>query len=199
MNMRALALLLFFAAIWVPTTACAEGALAGTPDNKTFGVGRNQPTPEAARKMAMDYCNKSTCTIIRDFTDSCVVFFHHVATGRYFYRIFPGDGNTVTQAAIDAGNAARRECEALGTGGMGCMHQNLLFCDSRKEMQEAAAKIDREQRAKEDEERKAREYQERKATAQTDCLAQPTLTGGPWLSSTYKIGALDEARPQPVT
>jgi len=53
--------------------------------------------------------------------------------------------------------------------------------------QAAAEQQRREQEAKQAEKERL------KQAAQSDCGASPTLSGGPWVSSTYKVGALDEA------
>jgi uncharacterized protein DUF4189 len=154
-----------------------------------LGYSYNQPTTELAKQVALSGCQQkgTSCVVVREFSEMCVTIYANPVSRRMFFEFYPGP-SIVSYAQQDAGRIAQQRCQSSAPGSF--CHPQLSQCDTRQGTQEQTAVKERNEAAQ----KEAVEKEQRKAIAVKDCPAQPTISGGPWFSSTYKVGAMDEAR-----
>jgi uncharacterized protein DUF4189 len=170
--------------------ALAYGAIAiGRTANgqEAGGMSYSQPTPEVARETAVQSCRESghSCAVVHEFSEVCIVFYRNPVSGKLFFQTYHGE--MVSDAQVAAGRAAEAACSRSPPG---WCQRVANHCDTRAATQQAIADIEKKKRA----DREAVEKEQRKAIAEKDCPREPSILGGPWFSSTYRIGALDAAR-----
>jgi hypothetical protein len=178
--MRSVRVLVIALAVGLPIgQALPYGALAvgqGKDGKQAASISYDQPRAEDARRTALVECEKTatSCSIVKEFSEMCFVYGYN-AGGGFMFEFY--QGGAVSQ--IDAARALVQKCPTCGGYRSGP-------CDTKWGTQNALEK----ERAKIE----AAAKEKRKAVAEQDCPQTPTLTGGPWFSSTYKVGALDAAR-----
>lgn len=154
-----------------------------------IGYSHNQPTPELAKQVALSNCqhDATACAIVTEFSEMCVIMYGNHISRKMYYEFYQGPSK-VSYAQQDAARVVNRRCESTVPGSH-CFHI-VSECDTKQGTQEQIAIKERTELAH----KEAAEREQRKAIAQKDCPREPTIVGGPWFSSTYKIGAMDAAR-----